>query len=80
MMAQRSGKRVPSGKQAIPGVALVAALAFGGVGLMALERAPRGGEPTTSTEPTARNPDRIQAPPRPARTKPIERVVTAAPT
>jgi hypothetical protein len=66
-------------KKNIVGATLVAALTLGGIGFMASETAPNNGGQTTSTEAGTGNPDRIQAPPRPARVKPIERVVTQAP-
>jgi hypothetical protein len=75
--AQGSGELLY--KKTILGGALLAALTLGALGLTTLDGSANNGPHATQTVPEARNPDRIQAPPRPARVKPIERVVATAP-
>lgn len=59
--------------------ALVSALAAGGIGVAVVERRDGTVEHTTDVTFDSRDPDRLPAPPRPDRQKPIERVISAPP-
>ena len=66
-------------KKALMGAVTLAAAALVGIGAMMSANVPADEKRPTQIQPEARNPDRIQAPPRPARATPVERLITAEP-